>query len=136
MLGSKRFAFLVSCALAATACESPASHPAGRHRTEPVCEDAPRAVPPAPGRATHPAATVNVLTFAVSKLYFGDTDRDGMPDRPNGWKNYGYDLDGRISGPGCQDEFEGLCVPLLNASLANAGVDGPGGIDNGFGKNI
>src|SRR4051812_10309444 len=48
--------------------------------------------PPAPGQ---PAGT-GTVTMAVTKLYMGNTDPDGTPDPVNGWKQYGFDLDGRI----------------------------------------
>src|SRR5215207_5340629 len=37
------------------------------------------------------------VTFAIKKLYLGDTKRDGTADKVNGWKEYGFDIDGKIS---------------------------------------
>jgi hypothetical protein len=72
------------------------------------------------------------VTFAFSKVYFGDTDRNGTPDAPFGWKQYGYDIDGKIT----TDTFVDLCQPLFNASPHLVFPDGDGGIDNSFGRNI
>ncbi len=54
------------------------------------------AEPPAPP-PTMPGDGATSVTFAISKLYLGDTDFDGTPDLANGWKQFGYDLDGKIS---------------------------------------
>src|SRR5689334_6481949 len=53
------------------------------------------AEPPGPGPMKAPDGPASV-TFAITKLYLGDTKRDGTPDPTNGWKEYGYDLDGKI----------------------------------------
>src|SRR4051812_31282184 len=52
--------------------------------------------PPAAGPAQAPDGT-GTASFAVRKLYLGEADRDGTPNSMNGWKNYGYDLDGKSS---------------------------------------
>ncbi len=70
--------------------------------------------------------------LAVTKLYLGDTDRNGTPDKTNGWKQYGFDLDGKISTATSTD----LCQPVNGASAKNVYPDGNGGIDNSFGKLI
>jgi hypothetical protein len=75
---------------------------------------------------------VGSTTFAITRLYFGDTDRDGTPDKINGWKQYGYDIDHTLSTAYSTD----LCKPLQNASPQAVYPDGNDGIDNGFGKNI
>ena len=84
----------------------------------------------------HPAMSdtfgAGSVTFAISKLYLGNTDRDGTPDQANGWKQYGFDIDGKISTAASTD----LCKPRNNASPQNVYPDGNGGIDNAFGKNI
>jgi hypothetical protein len=86
--------------------------------------------PPKPGDVK-PADGATNVTFAVNKLYLGETKRDGTPD-PAAWKTYGYDLDGKISTKGSTD----LCKPRKNASPTNVYPDGNEGIDNSFGKNI
>jgi hypothetical protein len=73
-----------------------------------------------------------VATLAVSRWYFGDTNRDGSANKTDGWKQYGYDLDGELSTPGSTD----LCKPLGNANPKNVYPDGDDGIDNSFGKNL
>src|SRR5579871_1119177 len=62
--------------------------------------------PPAAG-PMHPGDGTGSVTFAISKLYLGDTDPDGTPDKANGWKHFGYDLDGKISTATSTD----LCKP-------------------------
>lgn len=89
------------------------------------------AAPPAapPMKAPDGASSV---TFAINKLYLGDTNRDGTANKVNGWKAYGYDLDGKISTASSTD----VCKPRNNASPKNVYPDGNDGIDNSFGKNI
>jgi hypothetical protein len=87
--------------------------------------------PPAPGPTKAGDGTGSV-TFAISKLYLGDTDPDGTPDKVNGWKNYGYDLDGDIS----TATSTNLCKPIDSATPKNVYPDGNDGIDNSFGKLI
>lgn len=88
------------------------------------------AQPPGPGPMMAPDGEGSVA-LAVSRFYLGDTDRDGMPDKENGWRQYGYDLDGKISDTGA-----GLCVPRKGADPGEVHGDGDDGIDNGFGKHI
>jgi hypothetical protein len=87
--------------------------------------------PPAPGPMKEGDGAASV-TMAISKLYLGDTNRDGTPNKVNGWKQYGYDLDGKISTTASTD----LCKPRNNAPPKNVYPDGDKGIDNSFGKNI
>jgi hypothetical protein len=70
-------------------------------------------------------------TFAVSELFLGDTDRDGTPDEVNGWKQYGFDIDGIVATP----PYANLCKPVDNAP-PSVHQNGDGGIDNSFGANI
>jgi hypothetical protein len=92
---------------------------------------APHAEPPAQGPMKAPDGTGST-TFAISKLYLGDTDPDGTPDKVNGWKKFGYDLDGKISTASSTD----LCKPRNNANKKDVYPDGDEGIDNSFGKRI
>jgi hypothetical protein len=87
--------------------------------------------PPPPPTSTGEGGTASA-TYAISKLYLGDTDRDGTPDKVNGWKQYGFDLDGEIS----TAQSTGLCKPRNNAAPKQVYPDGFGGIDNSFGRNI
>jgi len=69
--------------------------------------------------------------LAINKLFLGGTDWNGSPD-PDAWKDYGYNLDHRIS-----DKYStGLCMPAKNAPPSTPYPDGTNGIDNSFGKNI
>jgi hypothetical protein len=90
------------------------------------------ALPPDPPTAVTPPDGPTDVTFAIRKLYLGDTKRDGTADKVNGWKEYGFDLDGKISTATSTD----LCKPRNNAPVKNVYPDGLNGIDNSFGKNI
>lgn len=90
----------------------------------------PDAVPPPPGPAKAPDGTGSV-TFAIRKLFLGGFDRNGTPDPENGWKQYGYNVDGLNS----TELSTGLCKPFEGAPESLA-ADGPGGIDNSFGHHI
>jgi hypothetical protein len=92
---------------------------------------APLAQPPAPG-PTKPAGGMGSVTLAVSKLFFGDTDRDGTPNVKDGWRQYGFDLDGQAS----TEASTGLCKPHGKALAKDVYPDGNDGIDNAFGKSI
>jgi hypothetical protein len=99
--------------------------------TPPDAAPPPHNVPPAPG-AMHAADGTTDVTFAISKIYLGDTDPDGTPDMVNGWKHFGYDIDGKISTAASTD----LCKTQLMAAAANIYPDGDEGTDNGWGKNV
>jgi hypothetical protein len=89
------------------------------------------AEPPQPG-PQNPGDGTGATVFAVTHLYVGDTNRDGTPDPANAWKQYGFDLDGKIS-----DQYSvDLCKPQSNAAPKTVYPDGYAGIDNSFGKNI
>ncbi|MEP7123842.1 MAG: hypothetical protein ABJE95_23135 [Byssovorax sp.] len=88
--------------------------------------------PPAPkdGSAAPDGSGDTVL--AIKKLYLGDTNRDGTANKVNGWKQYGYDIDGFAS----TATSTNLCKPRNNNAAKNVYPDGDKGIDNSFGKNI
>jgi hypothetical protein len=86
--------------------------------------------PPAPG--PEKACTGADVTSALSQIFLGDTHRDGKQDIQSAWKQYGFDIDGRIS----TKESTDLCKPYGMATKAMAYPDGNDGIDNSFGKNI
>jgi hypothetical protein len=88
------------------------------------------AEPPGPPPTMMPDGTGNT-TFAISELFLGDTDRNGMSDPINGWKQYGFNIDGIIATP----PYTNLCKPVDNAP-ASVHANGNGGIDNSFGANI
>lgn len=89
------------------------------------------AVPPGPPALTPPDGA-GLTTFAISKILMGDTLPDGTPDKANGWKSYGYDIDGDISTPTSTN----LCKPRKNASPSSVYPDGNLGADNSYGRNI
>lgn len=72
------------------------------------------------------------LTLAIDQLFLGDVNPDGTANPTNGWKNYGFNLDGLVSTKTSTD----LCMPRTGASKDAVHSDGPDGIDNAFGKNI
>jgi hypothetical protein len=79
--------------------------------------------------------------FAVSKLYLGDTDRDGTPDPVDGWKQYGFNLDGQATGEawenvGLSYDPAAHCLPRPGTNMAAAFERGNGGINNSFGHNV
>jgi hypothetical protein len=74
----------------------------------------------------------NGVILAVTKFYYGDTDFNDAPDKVNGWKQYGANIDGKISTAASLD----LCKPMNNAPQKNVYPDGNNGIDNSFGKNV
>jgi hypothetical protein len=90
---------------------------------------------PPPLRPDAAPAGSGHVTFAVRTLLLGDQDRDGTPDPQNGWRSYGFDLDGMMSEK-CAGGFAGLCRPRFNAGATYAHTDGADGIDNGFGKGV
>ncbi len=69
-------------------------------------------------------------TFAVNQLFLGESDRAGMPNK-DAWKDYGYNLDGKISTKDSTD----VCQRQSGASPSNQ-EDGTNGVDNAFGKVI
>ncbi len=86
------------------------------------------------GMGGGPSACVpsGTSAFAMSKILLGDTDPDGTSNKLGGWKQYGFDLDGKVSTPSSTD----LCKPSLGGSTSAAYPDGNNGIDNSFGKNV
>jgi hypothetical protein len=126
-------AFVVSITLAACGGSTSSGNP-----DAPASPDAtvanpdaatPSRQPPAAG-PSHPGDGTGAVTFAVTRLYLGDTDPNGTPDKVNGWKQFGYDLDGKQSTSTSTD----LCQLRNNASPKNVYPDGDDGIDNAFGK--
>jgi hypothetical protein len=89
------------------------------------------AVPPGPGPLNSPDGSGSA-TFTMSKLFLGDTNRDGTVNKANGWKQYGFNIDGKISTSMSAD----LCKPRKGANPNTIYPDGENGIDNSFGRNI
>ncbi|MBI4702447.1 MAG: hypothetical protein HY744_15115 [Deltaproteobacteria bacterium] len=71
------------------------------------------------------------IVLAIKKLFLGDQGWDGVSSK-SAWKQFGYDLDGRIS----TKESKDLCKPAPGASAPAVYPDGENGIDNAWGKNI
>jgi hypothetical protein len=88
--------------------------------------------PPEPGTTAPAPDGTGTTVLAIKKLYLGDTNRDGTANKVNGWKQYGYDIDGLASTATSTD----LCKPRNNNAAKNVYPDGDKGIDNSFGKNI
>ncbi len=70
-------------------------------------------------------------TLAIHKLLLGDTTPNGNVSS-TAWKQYGFDIDGKISTNASVD----LCKPAAGAKTSAVYPDGDNGIDNSFGKNI
>ena len=88
--------------------------------------------PPEPATDAKAPDGSGSTVLAIKKLYLGDTNRDGTANKVNGWKQYGYDIDGLASTATSTD----LCKPRNNNAAKNVYPDGDKGIDNSFGKNI
>jgi hypothetical protein len=78
-----------------------------------------------------PPDGTGTVTFAVTKIYLGDTDPDGTPDMADGWKHYGYNLDGVPAG-----NLAAFCQPVTGATAATVHTEGINGIENAFGHLI
>jgi hypothetical protein len=85
-------------------------------------------VPPNPGGPTPSGNGSTVL--AISKFYYGDTDRKGVTS-PDAWQAYGLNIDGKVTTKTSTD----VCT-LAAGATKTAQVDGTNGIDNSFGENI
>jgi hypothetical protein len=79
---------------------------------------------PDAGVTTSPSVT----TFAVDRLFLGETTRDGVPSNA-AWKEFGLDLDGRDTTADSTD----VCTLFGGAPRSNQ-TDGVGGIDNAWGS--
>jgi hypothetical protein len=84
------------------------------------------------GPCVGPGPSGDGTVFALSRILLGDTNPDGTPNPQSGWKQYGFDLDGKVSTKASKD----LCQPSPNAWTSQVYPDGNDGIDNSFGKNI
>jgi hypothetical protein len=123
----------VSCAVACSGSvlqqSASGSTGSGGHATA-VPDAGTLAAPPPPGPMHYGDGNVP-KTFAITRLYLGDTDPNGTPDAKNGWRSWGYDLDG-----------QGDTATTIHHCQPVGGVDpkrlanGNNGIDNSFGENI
>lgn len=87
-------------------------------------------VPPAEPAGAGPGNGTGYV-FATNKLFLGESDRTGAAS-DEAWKEFGYNLDGKISDATSTD----LCKPVGTATASSVYTDGNEGIDNSFGKNI
>lgn len=80
------------------------------------------------------AATTSTLehNFALQTLLLGDTPRGSSSPSTTAWKDFGYNIDGKISTPSSTD----LCTVASGGSKSTVYQDGTNGIDNSFGENI
>ncbi|CAN5807564.1 hypothetical protein BH09MYX1_BH09MYX1_35060 [soil metagenome] len=83
--------------------------------------------PPPSGPVT---TDTSMKTFAVSKLYLGESTRAGAAS-DTAWKSFGYNLDTKITAGTSTD----VCTRAKGAPSSNQ-ADGTGGIDNAFGAVI
>lgn len=100
-------------------------------KPDPVVPDPPGRLPPEATQGAGMCADPST-TQAVNELFLGDYKRDGTPDTTNGWKDFGFNLDGLTS----KKESTNLCKPRAGGSKAAVYPDGNEGIDNAFGKII
>jgi hypothetical protein len=76
-----------------------------------------------------PAGDGPGVLLGTSKIYIGTKTRAGA-DSNDAWKDFGYDLDGQVTG----QDFSNHCTPAENAPPKNIFPDGNNGVDNAFGK--
>jgi hypothetical protein len=72
------------------------------------------------------------IVLAADRYLLGETNPDGTPNAPNGWRQYGFNIDGLVSTAQSQD----LCQPQNGAAPSTVYPDGDNGIDNAFGKHV
>jgi hypothetical protein len=77
-----------------------------------------------------PPPSLGGRSFVAQNVFLGDTDLDGGAD-PNAWAQFGTDIDGKDT----QADSSDVCTPVEGATSATQ-IDGAGGIDNSFGKNV
>jgi hypothetical protein len=78
-----------------------------------------------------PIATGGPITFAIDRLYFGDTDWLGNSSTA-GWKEIGLNLDGWVSTATSTQH----CTLFPGSVSAILKTDGTAGRDNSFGSNV
>ncbi len=75
-------------------------------------------------------ADIGGRNFVTHVLYLGDVGRDGGTSA-TAWQEFGADIDGKTTDTGSTDVCE-----LYSGASTNVQADGPGGLDNSFGKNV
>ncbi len=88
--------------------------------------------PDAPGQPPPPLdggpPTTETMTFAVNKVFLGESDRSGTPST-SAWKSFGFNLDGLVTTKSSTD----VCTLYPGSPKTNQ-TDGTGGIDNSWGE--
>ncbi|WP_394828865.1 hypothetical protein [Pendulispora albinea] len=84
--------------------------------------------PPARPSGASSSASTEERNFALQKLFLGHTDPSGATN-PIAWQKHGYDLDDKITTKTSTD----VCKVVGDKGIQE---DGPGGVDNSFGKNV
>lgn len=100
--------------------------------TEPPATTEPTGLPPEAGPQKAPPADAPTRVYAINKLFLGSTDRNGKTNKSSAWKEYGFNLDGKVSTEASKD----LCKPHAGGLPKTIYPDGNNGIDNSFGKNV
>jgi hypothetical protein len=85
---------------------------------------------PPPPPADGGTATTSVRTFALHKLYLGETNRSGVVGT-TAWKGYGVNIDGLLTTKSSTD----VCTLAPGAPTANQ-TDGDNGNDNAWGETL
>lgn len=85
--------------------------------------------PPKPMAGT--TTSTDEQTFALNSLLLGDSARGSTATSTTAWKDYGFNIDGKISDAKSTD----VCTRAAGAP-SSVQADGNSGIDNSFGANI
>jgi len=104
------------------------------------CAAEPIEAPPPPVDLAHPPARPAVSVGGTTRWFVVDSYRLGVTDRNGamtaaGWKQYGYDLDGRATSREDSRDGKGACRRPAGAPTMGQ-QDGVGGIDNNFGQHF
>jgi len=76
-----------------------------------------------------PAGDGEGTMYAITRFDIGARSASGV-ESGDAWQAFGYDLDELIT----VDDFDNHCTAAAGANPSNVFPDGPGGIDNAFGK--
>ena len=108
---------------------SPRSNASDERGPAGTCGTTPDGLPPTPPCDQVAPIGTGRATFAIKQLFLGDTDWGGTPDAINGWKQFGFNLDGEAT----TAESANTCKPVSGGVVEPDGIDG---IDNSFGHNV
>lgn len=107
-----------------TACSSPTSNADSGPANQPGKQ-------PPPRPADKPTTSTDEQTFALNALLLGDTIRGQTTTSTTAWKDYGFNIDYKISDAKSMD----VCTRAAGAP-SSVQTDGTLGVDNSFGANI